>query len=56
MPNAKERRPRCSIATHMPPRLSIDIVDIAQFQATIKDFVVTEKNMGDSFARIEISQ
>ena len=40
-----------SIANNIP-RCSIDVVDIAQFQADLRDFVMTEKYMGDSYGRI----
>lgn len=36
----KNNRPRASIANNLP-RCSIDVVDIAQFQADLKEFVVT---------------
>lgn len=37
-------------------RCSINVSNIDEFQSTIKDFVVTQKNMYEGFGRIEISQ
>jgi calcium-dependent protein kinase len=37
-------------------RCSIDVGNYMEFQSTIRDFVVTEKNMCESYGRIEINQ
>lgn len=37
------------------PRCSIDILNVGEFSDTVKNFVISEKNM-ESFNRIEINQ
>ena len=46
----KSTIPRSKI--RRPPRCSIDCSNVTQFKTTIKNFVVTEQNIGDSFGRI----